>query len=329
MGILETVVDEVPTTWCTNPVVAPKKNGKIRFCSNMRAPNTAIRWPMTESLTVKDVKVKLSRAKVFSKLDMNLDMRPHFMAPQEDSGTRDWTMMQFPPKTFLIKLWTILFMDCQTSYTSEMILWCMERTQQNMKKHWRHFCRDSRILVSHWVIQNANSEWRRLSFFGLKFSQGCVRPAPSQVEALQSMSEPKNASEVRSFLGMAQFSAQFIPNYSEISTPLRKLTRKSVQWKWEQDEKAAFDTLKMSLSIVPALGYYETGRETKLIVESGPHGLGLVLMQKKNRGWQPIFNASRSLTEVEQRYSQLEHEALAIRWDVRNATLTSSEVVLQ
>ena len=64
------------------------------------------------------------------------------------------------------------------------------------------------------------------------------------------MSEPKNASEVRSFLGMAQFSAQFIPNYSEIGTPLRKLTRKSVQWKWEQEEKAAFDQLKTSLSIV-------------------------------------------------------------------------------
>ena len=37
-------------------------------------------------------------------------------------------------------------------------------------------------------------------------------------------------------------------------------------------------------------------------------------MRKKNRGWQPVFNASRSLTEVEQRYSQLEREALAIRW---------------
>ena len=71
MGVLETVPDEVPTTWCTNPVVVSKKNGKIRFCSNMRAPYTAIRPPMTESLTVEDVKVKLSRAKVFSKLDMN------------------------------------------------------------------------------------------------------------------------------------------------------------------------------------------------------------------------------------------------------------------
>ena len=85
------------------------------------------------------------------------------MAPQGDSGTRDWTTVQFPPKTFLIKLWTILFMDCQMSCTSEMILWCMERTQKNMIKHWSHYCKDSKILVSHWDIQNVNSEWRSFS----------------------------------------------------------------------------------------------------------------------------------------------------------------------
>ena len=71
MGVLETVQDEVPTAWCTNRVVASKKNVKIRFCSNMWPPSTAIRPPVTESLIVEDVKVKLSRAKVFSKLDMN------------------------------------------------------------------------------------------------------------------------------------------------------------------------------------------------------------------------------------------------------------------
>ena len=31
MGILETVPDEVPTTWCTNPVVAPRKTAKYDF----------------------------------------------------------------------------------------------------------------------------------------------------------------------------------------------------------------------------------------------------------------------------------------------------------
>ena len=74
LGIIEQVPDSVPTTWCTNPVVAPKphKPGDIRYCSNMRVPNTAIKRPITEALTVDDVSVKLNNATVFSILDMNV-----------------------------------------------------------------------------------------------------------------------------------------------------------------------------------------------------------------------------------------------------------------
>ena len=325
MGILETVPDEVPTTWCTNPVVAPKKNGKIRFCSNMRAPNTAIRRPMTESLTVEDVKVKLSRAKVFSKLDMN----EAYHQIELDEESRHATTFYGTTRRLRYKRLNYSAISSQDIFDKAMddtihglsnvlhirddFVVYGENTAEHDKalESLLQRFKDTGLTLSH---TKCKFRVKEIEFFGLKFSQGRVQPAPSQVEALQSMSEPKNASEVRSFLGMAQFSAQFIPNYSEISTPLRKLTRKSVQWKWEQEEKAAFDKLKTSLSIRPALGYYETGCETKLIVDAGPHGLGLVLMQKKNRGWQPVFNASRSLTEVEQRYSQLEREALAIRW---------------
>ena len=72
-GIIEIVPDNVPTTWCTNPVVVPKphKPESIRYCSNMRVPNTAIKRPITESLTIDDIKVRLNGATIFSKLDMN------------------------------------------------------------------------------------------------------------------------------------------------------------------------------------------------------------------------------------------------------------------
>ena len=56
------------------------------------------------------------------------------------------------------------------------------------------------------------------------------------------------------------------------------------------------------------------GRETRLAVDAGPHGLGLILLQKQPAGWKAVFNASRSLTNIEERYSQLDREALAIRW---------------
>lgn len=49
-------------------------------------------------------------------------------------------------------------------------------------------------------------------------------------------------------------------------------------------------------------------------MNTGPNGLRLIPVQKKPQGWKAIDCASRSLTETEQRYSQIDRETLAIRW---------------
>lgn len=72
-GIIEAVPNNQPTTWCTNPAMAAKPHSleAIRFCSDMRVPNTAILHPVTEALTVEDIKFKLKGATAFSFLDTN------------------------------------------------------------------------------------------------------------------------------------------------------------------------------------------------------------------------------------------------------------------
>lgn len=138
-----------------------------------------------------------------------------------------------------------------------------------------------------------------------------MKPALSKVRALQHMYPPKNPSEVRSLLDMAQYSAQFIPNFAEITTPLHQLTPK---WKWIRDEQKLFEALQKALSCDSVLGY-EIARKTKLQVDAGLNGIGLILRQEKVQSvWQPVECASRRLTETEKRYSQIENEALAIRW---------------
>jgi hypothetical protein len=92
------------------------------------------------------------------------------------------------------------------------------------------------------------------------------------------------------------------------------LTKSSVAWHWGTEQEEAFRKLKKSMTDSSVLGYYEVGLDTRLMVDAGPSGLGLLLFQKKREGWQPVACASRSLTDVEKRYSQLEREALAIRW---------------
>ncbi|XP_055999587.1 uncharacterized protein K02A2.6-like [Ostrea edulis] len=56
-----------------------------------------------------------------------------------------------------------------------------------------------------------------------------------------------------------------------------------------------------------------TNTETRIIVDASPVGLGAILAQKQPDGlFKPIAYLSRSLTDVEQRYSQTEREALGV-----------------
>ena len=69
------------------------------------------------------------------------------------------------------------------------------------------------------------------------------------------------------------------------------------------------------LSTKPVLAYFDTQKETEITVDASPVGLGGVLTQKDSKGYDRVVAyGSRSLTEVEQRYSQLEREALGVVW---------------
>ena len=62
------------------------------------------------------------------------------------------------------------------------------------------------------------------------------------------------------------------------------------------------------------LAHYSPEKETKVSADASSYGLGGVLLQKDGKDWRPVFYASRSLTETEQRYAQVEKEALAVTW---------------
>lgn len=96
---------------------------------------------------------------------------------------------------------------------------------------------------------------------------------------------------------------------------LRRLTRKDTPWKWGLEQQAALQTLKDSLTSYTTISYFYPSRETELIVNASPVGLGAILCQKDDQGVEYIIAyASRSLSDVERRYSQTKKESLAIMW---------------
>ena len=113
-------------------------------------------------------------------------------------------------------------------------------------------------------------------------------------------------------MGLVSLSARFIDALATKAEPLRKLTRETVPFKWQTKEKA-FKRLK-DLAQADSLAYFDPKSEPRIAADASPVGLGAVLMQIQNGERRVIYRASRSLSDVERRYSQTEKEALTLVW---------------
>ena len=71
------------------------------------------------------------------------------------------------------------------------------------------------------------------------------------------------------------------------------------------------------LANVSTLAYFDVNAKTQVIADASPVGLGAVLVQKQGEDYKIICYASRSLSDIERRYSQTEKEALGLVWVVR------------
>ena len=116
---------------------------------------------------------------------------------------------------------------------------------------------------------------------------------------------------------MANQLGKFTPNLAQMTQPLRKLLSKSRTWTWGPAQSAAFNQVKEELSKPTTLALYDPEALTKSF-----SGFILLLAgssttsesQKVNDQWKPVAYASRSMSETEQRYVQIEKEAIATTW---------------
>ena len=142
-----------------------------------------------------------------------------------------------------------------------------------------------------------------------------IRIDPGKVKAIVDMAEPTDASELRRFLGMVNQLMKFCPDLAEKTHALRELLRKQNAWLWGQPQKRAFIVLKDELSSNRVLALYDPKRETIVSADATSFGLGSVLLQRQLTGeLRPVAYASRSMTDTERRYAQIEKEALATTW---------------
>ena len=330
-GIIEAVPEDSPAQWVSPIVAVPKKDDSVRLCVDMRMPNKAIKRVRYPIPTLNEISIELNGARFFSKLD--LTQAYHQLPLHEDSryittfnthvGLYRYTRLNYGTNAAMeifqhvlqqnlqgiqgvLNLADDIFVFGKTRREHDAALRnCLERLQE------RGLTLNPRKCT---FLKSS------INFFGQIFSAQGTRPDPKRIEDLENASVPVNAKEVRSLLGMANYSSKYIPNYATITAPLRELTKKSVAFAWKECHQTAFDKLKTALSQAPAMGYFDINRDTFITVDASPVGISAILSQSTpgSDDYTVIAYASRALSDVEKRYSQTEKEALSIIWGVEH-----------
>ncbi|XP_055309417.1 uncharacterized protein K02A2.6-like [Sitodiplosis mosellana] len=328
-GIIEQVSGVAK--WVSPLVVAPKGENDVRICVDMRRANLAVERENHPLPTMDDFLPHLSEAKWFSKLDIK--QAYHQVEISEESreittfmtrkGLFRYTRLMFgincAPEIFQ-KLMEQILSGCEgvLVYIDDIVIYAPTKELHDLRL--RKVL--DRIREFNITLNKSKCKFGRtaIDFYGHILSDAGIKPKHDKVKAVQEFRVPKNAEEVRSFIGLVNYVGKFIPNLATISEPLRQLTKRGVRFEWGREQQLAFDTFKDRLTDNLLLGYYNVKCRTQLIADASPVGLGAVLTQFQKGENRVIAYASRSLTEPELNYAQTEKEALALVWAVERFT---------
>ena len=150
----------------------------------------------------------------------------------------------------------------------------------------------------------------RVSFFGAEYSADGMHPCPKKIQGITEMTPPIDKQQLASFIGMATYMGNFMLHLSHHTEPLQAMLKQEVVFAWDEVANASFQKIKdlIAKSATKPLRYYDRRKPVTVQADASQRGLGTCLLQEGK----PIAYASKSLTDTETRYANIEREFLAI-----------------
>ena len=149
---------------------------------------------------------------------------------------------------------------------------------------------------------------KSVNFYGNVVSDQGLKPDPKKVDTIVKMPAPKNKTELASFLGMCNYLSPYIPRLSNVTSTLRELNKKNMDFQWNATYDRAFRQAKLHVANAVTLKYFKP--QAPIVIECDASGVGVggVLLQHG----QPVTFTSQALTETQKHYSNIERELLAV-----------------
>ena len=150
---------------------------------------------------------------------------------------------------------------------------------------------------------------------GCYVSAAGVRADPEKISSICSWPTPKNPTELRQWLGLANYLHKYTQNYAGLIQPLSSLLKKDAVWVWRPEHQTAFDAVKQSLSRAPILVLPDESKPFHVVCDASDFAIGCALMQFDHEGRERVVNyQSRQMKPAEKNYPVHDKELLAMRY---------------
>lgn len=317
LNVIEPVLE--PTDWVSSLVYAQKPNGRWRVCLDPKDLNKAIKRAHTSTPTLEEIKHRFAGATVFS----TLDAKHGYWSIKLDEESSKLTTFNSPFGRYKFKRLPFGLSVSQDIFQQKMNQILEKCTGvigladdvavvgATAEEHDRNLHCLMRVAREHGLIFNwekCRIKQDQVRFFGLVFDRNGVHPDPQKTTAIDAITAPTSVKELQEFLGIVTYMSPFIPNLATQTAPLRELMKKDVIFAWTASHQQAFESIKKLITAEVTLAYFNPKEEVVIEVDASSRGLGAALTQKGK----PIAFASKSLTDTERRYANIEREMLAV-----------------
>lgn len=339
------IIRESKSPFCSNVVVAKKKDGSIRMCVDYRKVNAKTK-PDAYQLPRPDTLIDcLKGSRYYASLDlisgynqirMQEDDREKTAFSVGSLGFYEFQRMPFGLKnsgsSFQRLMETVLqglTMKSCLVYIDDIVVFAETKEQlyQRLQEVFERL-REANLTLK---PKKCSFFQESVEFLGFRVSAKGVQCTDGHVATIKDWPVPQNTNELHCFLGFTGFYRKFVAGYSRIAYPLLKLIRyvggkkkskkgkqklEYVPFVWGQEEQTAFDRLKERLTNAPVLVYPDPDKPYTLHTDASRKGIGAVLYQEVGGKLHPVAYASRSLSGAEKNYTVQKLEFLALKWAI-------------
>jgi predicted aspartyl protease len=310
-----------------SPILFVKKpSGGLRFCIDFRKLNAITRKDRYPLPLIDETLARISKAKIFTKLDIRQAFHRIRMDPASEDlttfrtryGTYKCKVLPFGltngPATYQRYMNDVLFNyldDFCTAYLDDILIYSDNEFEHEI--HVKKVLDRLRGAGLQADIRKCEFSVTRTKYLGFIISTNGIEVDPGKIEVIREWKEPRTVKGIQSFLGFCNFYRRFIREYGIIARPLVRLTRQDTPFIFDSDCYAAFQELKNRLLSAPILRHYDPELETMLETDASDGVVAGILSQlHPDGGWYPVAFFSKTMAPAECNYEIHDKEMLAI-----------------